>query len=339
LNSLFSDPELPLPQHETIDGMEIVRIPWKGSSRYPFAPSVLKHLADADLIHVHAVDFFFDALAFASPFHRKPMVATTHGGFFHTNQHSRIKKLWFQVTTRLSCRAYQSVIACSTADKRLFDRVNRGQTLLIENGADTLKFDNAASKMPVRRAITIGRFSSNKKIGNLIKTMQALVQRSHPWHLDIVGVPSDFSENDIRTEIAAAGLENHIGLHIGLSNAAISSLIGEASFFVSASDYEGFGLVAIEAMSAGLVPVLQPNVAYQDLAQKHAIIELADFSKSGEAAGKLEAAFENLAKDKGTRREVARKAASLYNWDSVAENYVQAYHTAGLTLPSKAFTT
>ncbi len=32
----------------------------------------------------HAVDFFFDALAWGKLFHGRPMVATTHGGFFHT---------------------------------------------------------------------------------------------------------------------------------------------------------------------------------------------------------------------------------------------------------------
>ena len=63
LDRLFVDPETVLPAQETIEGIEVVRIPWRGSNRYPIAPQVFQHLADADLIHVHAVDFFFDALA------------------------------------------------------------------------------------------------------------------------------------------------------------------------------------------------------------------------------------------------------------------------------------
>ena len=38
------------------------------------------HVRDADLIHVHAIDFFFDYFAVTKPIHRKPMIATTHGG-------------------------------------------------------------------------------------------------------------------------------------------------------------------------------------------------------------------------------------------------------------------
>ena len=81
LDRLFVEPHRTLPAHETIDGIEIVRIPWKGSSRYPVAPQVFRHLSDADLVHVHAIDFFFDALALGRVLHRKPMIATTHGAF------------------------------------------------------------------------------------------------------------------------------------------------------------------------------------------------------------------------------------------------------------------
>ncbi|MGD9503100.1 MAG: glycosyltransferase, partial [Methyloceanibacter sp.] len=64
LDRLFNDPSKKrLPAHETLDGIEIVRIPYAGSQRYPLAPAVLAHIADADIVHVHAMDFFFDYLA------------------------------------------------------------------------------------------------------------------------------------------------------------------------------------------------------------------------------------------------------------------------------------
>jgi alpha-1,3-mannosyltransferase len=327
LNSLFSDPERVLADTEVIDGIEVVRLPWSGSSRYPLTPSVFNHIRDADLIHVHAIDFFYDALALGWLLHRCPMVATTHGGFFHTKNHARIKQLWFNVTTRLSSSVYRSIACCSQADKRLFDQIASAKTVLIENGADTAKFADAASVMPVKRMITIGRFSANKRLDHLLDTTAALVARDPTWHLHIVGVPSDNSEEDILGWISQRGLQDHVSLHIGLANAAIHSLMAETSLFVSASDYEGFGLVAIEAMSAGLVPVLQANDAYTDLANRHAEIRLVDFARPQEAALGIEASMAMLETTGIKIRSAMMTAANTYSWDSVVTRYTDVYKT------------
>jgi len=73
-----------LPAHEWFNGFEIVRVPYFGSKRYPIALSALRHVRDADIVHVHGVDFFLDYLAWTAPFHRRKLVVSTHGGFFHT---------------------------------------------------------------------------------------------------------------------------------------------------------------------------------------------------------------------------------------------------------------
>ncbi|MDN3721710.1 hypothetical protein QW131_27435 [Roseibium salinum] len=59
LDRLFADPGTILAGRERIDGVAVHRIPFRGSSRYPIAPSIVKEIMDADLVHVHAVDFFF----------------------------------------------------------------------------------------------------------------------------------------------------------------------------------------------------------------------------------------------------------------------------------------
>lgn len=327
LDRLFGDPGKKLPEDEIIDGIEVVRIPWRGSTRYPIAPSVFKHLSDADLIHVHAIDFFYDALAWGWLLHRKPLVVTTHGGFFHTSAHSRIKKIWFNTITRLSALAYRRIIGCSKADKRLFDRIAVSRTVLIENGAGTEKFVNTASLVAKRRMITIGRFSANKQIGNLLEAVKVLSGRNDEWHLDICGVPSDLTEADISGKIEELQIGENVTLHIGASNGDICKLMNNASLFVSASDYEGFGLVAVEAMSAGLLPVLQPNSAYRDLAIAHSFIRLADYFHPNEAAAALSEAYEALNAKGSELRTETISAASAYSWEKVVGRYIDVYKT------------
>ncbi|MCD2176251.1 glycosyltransferase family 4 protein [Rhizobium sp. C1] len=324
LNRLFGEPDQELPAREIIDGIEIVRIPWRGSTRYPVAPQVFRHLGDADLVHVHAVDFFFDALALGWPLHRKPMIATTHGGFFHTRNYAAIKAVWFNTLTRVSTSAYRELVCCSQSDLARFAPIAGARATLVENGTDTEKFADRASRAPVKGMITIGRFSINKQLPRLIAATRALVERDPQWRLTIAGVPSDLSEADLRQAIAEHKLEHAVSVVVDASNTEIAHLMGETSLFVSASEYEGFGLVAVEAMSAGLIPVLHPNDAYQTLAARHGTVRLADFSDASAAAAAIAASFDALVAD-GNARATAMNEASDYAWTHVARRYADLY--------------
>jgi alpha-1,3-mannosyltransferase len=325
LDRLFVAADKVLPAHETIGGIEIVRIPWRGSSRYPVAPQVFRHLSDADIVHVHAIDFFYDALALGWPLHRKPMIATTHGGFFHTQKYAALKAVWFNTLTRLSATAYRDIVCCSQSDLATFQPIAGSRATLIENGADTDKFAGRASGFPAKGMITIGRFSTNKQLPRLIATMRALIARDPDWRLTIAGVASDLSEADLRREISRHGLDGAVNLVMGASNGEIAELMGETSLFVSASDYEGFGLVAIEAMSAGLIPVLQPNDAYRALAGRHASVRLADFAEPEHAAAAIQSTFEALSARYAAERTTAIAAAADYAWPTVARRYGELY--------------
>ncbi|HCS64039.1 MAG TPA: glycosyl transferase family 1, partial [Cellvibrio sp.] len=111
LDRLFRNTDEPLPAREWIDGIEVIRLPYRGSSRYPLCPAVLKYVGESDLIHVHGVDFFYDFLAATQWLHRRPLLLSTHGGFFHTRFASRAKLAYFNTVTRLSAHAYSQVVA------------------------------------------------------------------------------------------------------------------------------------------------------------------------------------------------------------------------------------
>lgn len=324
LDRLFRAADVVLPSSDIIDGVEVVRIPWRGSSRYPIAPDVFRHIGDADLVHVHGIDFFYDALAWTRPFHRKPLIATTHGGFFHTKNYAAIKKLWFGTATRASALAYDAVICCSQSDHRMFEPIAGRRARLIENGVDIEKFSGLGSPAPVRRMVTIGRFSINKRLDRLLDATAALKGLAAGWQLDIIGSPSDQTEADLAAAIRARGLEDDVHLHIGISNEEVRSLLSQSSLFVSASEYEGFGLVAVEAMSAGLVPVLHVNDAYQALAQRHPDVAVTDFADAHSAAAAIEAGYQALIASPALRSQMMAGAAQ-HGWTGVCDRHVALY--------------
>lgn len=317
-NRIFSRPDQILPDTSEIDGLTIRRIGYFGSRRYPAAPQFINHLGDADIVHVHAVDFFFDALAITRPLHRKPLVATTHGGFFHTSDHAGLKRFWFEGPTRLSCKAYDAIVGCSESDTSQFSRIAGARVQTIENGVDLNKFAGSASPSPLKSIVTVGRFSKNKRLDRLIAAVAELIRSDPEWHLHIAGLPSDFDQSDIQGQIDTAHLTSNATLHVNLSDDDLRGLFGRASFFASASEYEGFGIALIEAMSAGLRCVVHPNASFVALAARHPAIRLVDFGNAPEAADALHTAYRNW--DSFEQPDLSEHA-----WPSVAARYASIY--------------
>jgi alpha-1,3-mannosyltransferase len=328
LNRIFNEPDKALAAHEIHAGLEIIRLPYFGSSRYPLAPNILGAIGSADLLHVHAIDFSFDFLASTRRVHGKPLVATTHGGFFHTRAHARLKRIWFDQVTRRSVRRYDAIVACSEADYDLFTPIAAGNLLRIDNGADIHKFAGSSSKVAVKRLATIGRFSVNKRLDRLLDAMAQLVELDQTWQLDIIGAPSDWSLDRLKAEIAARNLSDHVDVTIGASDAAVAALLARASLFVSASEHEGFGLAVIEALSAGLIPIVHANEAFRCLAKSCDLVHLADFSHPADAAAKIEEVFAALSQNHADLRSAAQKTAASYDWPAVADLYLDLYREA-----------
>jgi len=324
LDRLFTDPGTRLPGHEAMDGIDIVRIPYRGSSRYPIAPSVLGEISNADLVHVHAIDFFYDYLAFTKPFHRKTLVATSHGGFFHTRKFARLKSVWFNTLTRCSTLQYSALVCCSDSDLDLFNTIAPRKTSLIENGVDIGKFLDAGANEPRKRLLTLGRFSSNKRLEHLMDVMATLCATDPEWHLEIAGMESDLTATELVAMAEARGLSQNIDIHVGLGDAELRALFTRSSFFVSASEYEGFGLVLVEAMSAGLLPVVEANEAFGAIARRHEVVRTVDFA---DPLGTAEALKTRLAalQQQPELRNTAIAAARGYGWSAKATEYESLY--------------
>lgn len=324
LDRLFSAPDKRLPAQDVIDGVDVRRIPFHGSSRYPLAPSILNHLGNADLVHVHAVDFFFDALALTRFLHGKKLVATTHGGFFHTRQNSKLKALWFNTLTRYSASRYAAIACCSESDLELFKRVAPRRVRLIENGVDLAKFSDAASHEPQKRLVTIGRFSANKRLDQTFLALKELVAHDPEWRLEVIGSESDWTVADLRARLEELGLTGHVHIQTGLSDTEVRQVLDRCSLFVSASDYEGFGIALIEALSAGLIPVVHANAAFKTLARRHPLVHLADYDNPKSAAESISKAMARIDQAPVLRMS-AMSSAKVHGWPETAVAYDRMY--------------
>jgi len=314
-----------LAAREVVDGIEIVRIPFVGSPRYPMAFSVLRHIVDADIVHVHAIDFFFDYLAWTKLLHRKHLVVSTHGGFFHTAFAARLKRLYFAVVTRASMLWYDGVVAVSVTDHSRFAAIRRRGLVCIENGVNTAKFAEAASRRPVKALLWIGRFSLNKRLDRLILFFAALRRLDPQWTLTIAGQPWDLGLRQLNDLAAASGVAGALTLVEAPDDAAIRRLIGGCSAIVSSSDYEGFGIAVVEGMSAGLYPVLSDIAPFQRLVDAGGVGVNLDFDHAADAAAVFVARWPEVAAVYAATRARAIAVAAGFGWDNVSTRYQSVY--------------
>lgn len=284
LDRLFRNNTEKLPNKEIIDGIEVIRLPYYGSSRYPICPSVLSEIKGADVIHVHGVDFFYDFLAATQWIHRRPLLLSTHGGFFHTAFASRAKLAYFNTITRLSGLAYSRVVATSANDGDLFSQIMSDKKLeVIENGVNVEKYANQAASELTPTLIYFGRWSANKGLFESLDLFAKLYARDPSWKLIIAGREYDHTITDLQNHINKLGLKDRVHLVANPSDEEIRSLLQQASYYLCLSRHEGFGIAPIEGMSAGLTPILSNIPPFRRLIDQSGLGFTLDENSSADA--------------------------------------------------------
>ena len=101
----------------------------------------------------------------------------------------------------------------------------------------------------------VGNLIPRKGLHTLLKALMDLPRSS--WTLDVVGgiSTSDGYTKKIISTIAGAGLEKQVHLLGTLGNPDLPALLARSHVLAVPSQYEGFGIVYLEAMAAGM-PVI-----------------------------------------------------------------------------------
>ena len=102
-----------------------------------------------------------------------------------------------------------------------------------------------------RRVISVGRYAYQKGYDLLLKAWRTVEERHPDWSLDIYGsLDGGMGEYEqLQRQIETLGL-NMVSLHSATTDIYSSYL--ESDIYVSASRFESFGLVLVEAMACGL---------------------------------------------------------------------------------------
>lgn len=314
-----------LEYFEKFQGINIHRIPFVGPHRYKVGFRSLQFLRDYDILHVHCIDSFIDYLALTKPLHRKPLVVSTHGGFFHSDWGLWFKKLYFRSITKLSLAAADKVICSSKADLKMFSSIAPKKSVLIYNGVNVEGFVMAKKDIQTGTVIYVGRTDENKRIDHLIKAVA--VARSECPHIKLIIVGPDWLgiRPQLESLVRDLGIEENVHFAGACSHHELVEYLSRAHVFASASAYEGFGIAAVEAMSTGTVPVLNRIEPFREITENGEYGYLTDFEKPEIGARTLVNVLTSDLDELKSLGEKAREKASRFSWNTVVKEFDDVY--------------
>ena len=318
LNKIFHLQKGKLQQKETIGDLIIHRTSFFGKQRFfipLFNPKILRKF---DIVHVHNIDFFFEYCAFFGTLFKKKMVATTHGGFFHTSNFSFIKKAYFNLITRVSCKAYKALFAISENDHKTFEGKNKN-LLLFPNAIEPIGDYVSEGK----DYMYFGRLAAHKGVEDLIKTYSLVVKKTGTTaKLHIVGPQWDIKIADLKALAEELEVQDQVIVYGALPSEDLHTVAKQSGFFVSGSTFEGFGMSMLETMAVGMIPFVYPNESFKELVGKARIGACIDYQDAERASDQIIAAQESSCEEDKTR---AQEFAALYSWNELTDKTLEVY--------------
>ena len=319
LDKVFQSNGQSLPHNEVIDDVKIHRVNFKGKRTYffPFvSPSFFKNF---DIVHVHNTDVFFDYVGLVCRILKIPAFATTHGGFFHTQNFAAIKKFYFNTITRFSSSHYKAIFASSTNDYDLFK--NKSKNLLLTPNAIMPLGDFTAAGEDF---IYIGRLAHHKYVDRIIQVFNTIIKKHEiKGNLHIVGPEWDVTRKSLQSQVDNFGITDRVNIHGFVNQNEMQAILKQCGYFVSASSFEGFGMSMLEGMSVGLIPLVHPNGSFKDLIKQGNIGTCIDYTNPEKAADDIKTELESVTV---IDREKARQFAAQFSWEELAAKTVEAYN-------------
>ena len=212
---------------------------------------------DPDVIHTH----LFQPRVYATIahlFYNRSILITQKHSIVNPKKHNI-----FILFELLSIRMNKKVIAISESVKKSlvkYEFVPANKIFVLPNCIDIQLFSRAAIRVPIKNKNNIvigvvGRLEKVKGINYLLMAMKIILSKFPEARLEIIG---DGSQTGVLIELSKnLGISNSIKFFGKFTN--VIPFYSKMDIFVLPSILEGFGIVLLEAMAAG-VPIIASDV-------------------------------------------------------------------------------
>ena len=239
---------------------------------------------------------------------------------------------------RWSARVSRSILAFSEFTKgeilrRLGDSAARKTAVIFHGKDDDLpagpgrEAARAALGLEESAAyiITVGTVLRRRNVSALVRAVAALRAQRPGVRLGIIGENRSHPFEDLGELARTLGAEREIRISGFVSDEEIVRHYAAADVAVFLSEYEGFGLPALEAMSRGVPTIIADRGSLNEL---FAVGTLVTEPEEGAVAGTLA----RVLNDPGTSAELRRRGlerARSFSWERAAQETLRVLEEAG----------
>ncbi len=258
-----------------------------------------------------------------------PLVVTIHDVSFAAHPE------WFtpregarrRLLTRQAARAASLILTDSEFSRReILERLSAPpERLLVIPPGVTERHSPPGQREPI--VLFVGSIFNRRRLPETIVAFAEATAKRPDARLVIVGTDRTYPHLDLEQLAQAAGVGQRTEIHSYVPETELDSMYERASVFVFLSEYEGFGLTPLEALSAG-VPIV-----VLDTAISREVYGDAAWYVSGEntihGAGE---AIATLMGDNGTAARFLSHAPAVlsrYSWDAAAGQTLAAITQVG----------
>ena len=239
----------PAAQHRLIESGKTEVVPLADARRNPrgllaMYRSLCKHVSANryDVIHLHSS--FAGAVGRLAPRRLGARVVYCAHGWAHGMDVAASQKLLYAASERLLATRADVIINISQSEQRRAAEVGipSAKCKLIYNGVRDAAWTPLEARRRARRLLFVGRYDRQKGLDVLLQAMNGLATEG--FSLTAIGSPviGQPSVDHFPRSVRNLGWQNR---------AVIQREMAECDLVVVPSRWEGFGLVAIEAMRAG----------------------------------------------------------------------------------------
>lgn len=266
----------------------------------------------------------FFAPAYTAPLGlRVPHAVTIHDVSFFAHPE------WFRpregfrrrLLTRRVARTAAAVFTDSDFSRREIAhhlRVELSRLHVIPPGVTPRSAGRAGVRDPL--VLYVGSIFNRRRLPDLIAAFAMAAASLPSARLAIVGDDRTWPPQDLCTVADAHGIRSRVDFHRYITDEGLAALYARASVFAFLSEYEGFGLTPLEALSAGVPPLVLDTPVAREVYGDAAI-----FVQRGDIHGTA-AALRRLLTDPPSAGPVlmaASRVLARYSWTGAANRILE----------------
>lgn len=272
----------------------------------------------------NAEDFVWEVVKVAG---NTRVVIESHVAYDHLSEGKSITDncLFLFHSPYKAIRNSDSLIVLTESDADSWKRKGVKQAIVVPNPV-SFYIDNIKNVVKEgKRIIAVGRLVRQKRFDRLIDAFALIADQYPGWYVDIIG------EGDLRSALEQQVLERKLFGRVNIHNFTcdVISEYMKSQFLVLSSDYEGFGLVIVEAMACG-IPVVATRCPHgPSEIIEHGVTGLLTNLDENDLAGQMEWMMSHQ-EERRIMGVKAHEAAAFYRKDYIMKEWVSAYESVAL---------